>query len=82
MSNSGAFIPSIYRYTQTEASTDWVIVHNLGSNGSAGVPIVDVYMDVNGQKAKVIPKIVTINSKNSVTVTFGEPQTGEAIIVV
>lgn len=82
MARNGAFIPSIFRYTQTTPSTDWVIEHNLGTNGSTGVPIVDVYMNLNGQKTKVIPNITTMNNKNSITVIFNEPQTGEAVVIV
>lgn len=76
------FHPSIFRYEQNTPATDWVIQHNLGNNGSTGVPMVDVYMMLDGSLQKVSPEIVTMNDKNSVTVTFKQPQTGFAVVIV
>ena len=81
-------IPSIYRHTQAVASATWTITHNLGGNGSTGIPIVDCYVTDNGHPSKIIPASVTIplvnnlSDKNSVVVTFSTPRAGEAIVVV
>ena len=76
------FNPSIFRYTQTVASADWVIQHNLGNNGSTGIPMVDAFIESNGQLTKVLPQITTMNDANSVTLTFTSPQTGFAVVIV
>jgi len=54
---------------------------HYGANGSAGIPIVDVFIDVDGTTQKVIAN-VTMNDKNNVTVSFAQPQTGYAIVIV
>lgn len=77
-----AFIPSIYRYVQAVAESTWVITHNLATNGSDGVPIVDAYITVNGATQKVIPSSVTMNSPNQVTLVFNQAYAGEAIVIV
>jgi hypothetical protein len=87
------FTPSTFKFTQAEAATTWNIAHNLGNNcrrvgaGSApsmgmGIPIVDVFILNNGQLSKVIPASIVMVDANNVTITFGEPQSGFAQIVV
>jgi hypothetical protein len=76
------FSPSIFRYTQASASSSWAIAHNLGTNGSTGIPVVDAYIYVSGVLTKVIPSSTTMNDKNTVTLTFAQPQTGVAIVIV
>lgn len=76
------FNPSIFRYTQATASDTWVIAHNIGTNGSTGIPIVDAYIYVSGVLTKVIPSVTTMNDANTVTLSFAQPQTGEAIVIV
>jgi hypothetical protein len=79
----GLCIPSIYRHTQSVASDTWVITHNLGSNGSQGIPIVDIFIDDgSGAIVKIIAAGVEMTSANVVTVTFAEPRAGEAVIIV
>lgn len=79
----GLCIPSIYRHTQAVASDTWVITHNLGSNGSQGIPIVDIFItDGDGAILKIIASGVQITSANVVTVVFSEPRSGEAVIIV
>ena len=75
-------IPSIYRHTQATADTIWKVQHDLGGNGSQGVPIVDCYVTDNGFPSKIIPARVEIVDKNNVWITFSAPRVGEAIIVV
>ena len=75
--------PSIYRHVQAVASDTWVITHNLGSNGSTGLPVVDIFIDNGaGTITKVIAAGVEKTSSNVVTVTFAEPRVGEAVIIV
>lgn len=73
---------TIYSHTQSSASSTWTIEHNLSGNGSAGYPIVDVVVDYNGAKTKMIPYQVTVTDKNTVTVSFSEPFTGSATVLV
>jgi hypothetical protein len=78
----GLLIPAVYRHTQDVASDTWTIVHNLGSNGGQGLPIVDVAIDVNGTPSKIIPADVTKVDANTVVVTFGSALAGSAIVIV
>jgi len=73
--------PSVYRHEQSVASADWVIHHSLGGNGSKGVPIVDVFIDINSQLTKVNPVEIKYTDANTVTVTHSRPKTGIAIIL-
>ena len=76
-------IPSVYRHTQSTPSTSWVIQHNLGGNGSQGVPMVEVLWDVGGgQLQKLVPAGIEMTDKNTVTVTFNTARAGQAIILV
>lgn len=75
-------IPAIYRHTQATASALWTIPHNLGGNGSQGIPIVDCYVTDNGYPSKIIPASVEIIDKNTVHVTFSAARAGEALVVV
>jgi hypothetical protein len=75
-------IPSIYRHTQAIAASTWAITHNLGGNGSTGIPIVDCYVTDNGYPSKIIPSRVEMVDKNNITVLFSVPRTGEAVIIV
>jgi hypothetical protein len=76
------YSPSIYRHEQATPLQIWTIVHNLGSNGSQGIPIVDVYIPDNGSLSKIIPGETTIVDKNTVTLSFAEPRAGLALIIV
>jgi hypothetical protein len=82
MATSKKVIPAIYRHTQATAALIWEISHNLGGNGSQGVPIVDCYITDNGYPSKIIPSRVEIVDRNTVWVTFSTARAGEAIIVV
>lgn len=78
----GNLVPSIYRHTQSVASTTWTIVHNLGGNGGQGVPAVDVLVPINGVDTKIMPDQITKTDSNTVTVTFSTARTGTAIVIV
>ncbi len=75
-------IPSVYRHTQSTASDTWVIQHNLGGNGSQGVPMVEVLWDNGGQLQKLVPAGIEMTDRNTVTITFNSARTGQAIILV
>lgn len=77
------FIPSIYRHEQSTASTVWTIVHNLGTNGGQGVPVVDVSVDVGGTLTKILPNKIEAPNYNTVVIEFdGDAYTGVATIIV
>jgi hypothetical protein len=76
------YTPSIFRHTQATPLQVWTIVHNLGANGSQGIPIVDVYILDNGAMSKIIPGETTIVDKNTVALSFAEPRAGLALIIV
>lgn len=65
-----------YTHSQTVASTSWVITHNLGTNA----PVVDCWVDVLGNKTKILPLSVVATSDVQVTITFSSAYTGEAFV--
>ena len=65
-----------YTHEQTDASTTWTIVHNIG-----GYPIVDAYTVHNGETLKIIPSAVTYVDPNTCTLTFLAPRSGFATVV-
>ena len=75
-------IPSIYRHTQAVEANVWQITHNLGGNGSQGIPIVDCFIIDNGVPSKIIPSLVEKVDLNTVYITFAAPRSGEAVIIV
>lgn len=76
------FVPSIYRHEQPVASTIWTIPHNLGTNGSQGVPVVDVYITELGQTYKIIPASVTRLTMHTIQLTFSSAKAGFAIVLI
>jgi hypothetical protein len=77
------FIPSTFRYEQITPSSVWTIVHNLGNNGSQGVPIVDVFVNKDGNLAKIMPSKILIQDNNTVVIEFDVGAfTGVAHIIV
>lgn len=74
-------IPSVYRHTQSIASTTWTVVHNLGGGGGTGIPIVDVLIDSGGSTVKVMPLQINIVDRNTVTIEFSTAQSGIAVVV-
>jgi len=63
-------------HTQTTASNTWVVDYRFD-----GYPVVDVLIDVNGVKTKILPASVTRTSTGTVTITFTSPQTGVARVI-
>lgn len=66
-----------YQYTQTSPSNSWVIEHKL----NILYPVIDVYVYVNSELTKIIPKDIIVNSNLQVTIEFSTPYTGVARIV-
>lgn len=75
-------IPSIYRHDQTEASTEWTIVHNLGGANGEAIPVVDVFITSGGVLQKIIPAATIIADRNTVIVRFSGAHAGEAVVIV
>lgn len=63
-------------HTQTTASNSWVIDY-----GFDGYPVVDVLVDIDGVKTKIIPASVVRTSTATVTITFTSPRTGVARVI-
>ena len=66
---------TVFQHVQTTPSTEWVIDHWLGR-----YPVVDVYVDNNGEKRLAIPLNVNVDSMNKCTVYFSQPQSGIATV--
>lgn len=64
-----------YHHTQTVSSNTWVIAHSLDI-----YPIIDVFVDINGEQQKIIPMSVEYTDANTCTVNFSTPQTGFATL--
>lgn len=77
-----SMVPSMYTHTQSTASTEWVILHNLGGSGGHGIPIIDVLVSENGNMVKMMPEDITIVDQYTATLTFSSPQSGVAIVIV
>ena len=72
---------SKYTHVQSAAATEWVVQHNLGDNGGQGLPIVDIFINVNGSLVRILTSVEVLD-KHSLKISFSEPQTGTAFIVV
>lgn len=68
-------IAKTYEHVQTSASTTWVIVHNLNL-----YPVVDIFVDHEGEKHKILPLSVEYTNANTCTITFSTPRTGLATV--
>lgn len=68
-------VATVFQHVQADPSMEWVIEHWQG-----GYPIVDVYVEVDGSIAKIIPASVTYNNPNQVTVGFTIPRSGFAAV--
>lgn len=76
------FSPSVYRHEQVSPAVVWSIEHNLGNNGGAGIPIVDVFITDNSEQVKIIPARIEKIDANTVEVEFTAPTAGTAIVLV
>lgn len=62
-----------YDHSQVSPSMNWIINHNLGHP-----PVVDVVIDFEGSRQKVMPLSVEHSTVNQTTVKFSAVQTGSA----
>ena len=65
-----------HEHTQSVASDTWVITHNLGTMA----PIIDVYVEHNGQQEKILPFAVRAISNTTAHVVFSSARTGKAMV--
>lgn len=65
-----------YTHDQESATDVWTINHNLGRQ-----VIVDVFVDFQGNREKILPKSIVVVSDNTLRVTFSRPFTGSARVV-
>jgi hypothetical protein len=63
-------------FNQVAPSTSWVIVHDLNTK----VPIVDCWIDNNGEQTKIIPSNVVGTDLNTCTITFTSARSGSAVV--
>lgn len=66
-----------FQHVQYDASDTWEIVHNQFTMA----PIVDVYVNVDGNLTKIIPKDVEVIDQSTVRILFTTPRTGVVRIV-
>lgn len=66
-----------YDFTQSSASTTWIINHGLNNSE----PNVDCQTTFGGVFQKVIPLTIVATDANTVTVTFSVARTGKARVI-
>jgi len=65
-----------HTHTQSEPAAEWIVYHNLGTMA----PVVDVYVDHEGKRQKIIPLGVELIDNLSLKVTFTVPRAGVAAV--
>lgn len=65
-----------YSHDQESEASVWTINHNLGRQ-----VIVDVVVDFQGNREKILPKSIIVVNDNTLRVTFSGPFTGSARVV-
>lgn len=68
-------IATVYRHEQSVAATTWTITHGLKD-----YPIIDVFVDYQGEIHKIIPSEITYVDQNTCTVTFTTDYSGFATV--
>lgn len=64
-------------HDQTEAATEWTIVHNLKTLA----PIVDVFIDTGSGLQKIIPLDVLVVDNTTVTIKHSSARTGKVSVI-
>jgi hypothetical protein len=64
-----------YEHLQDTVSDTWVIEHKLNQ-----YPAIDVFVDYDGHRQKIIPAAVEYTSSMVCTITFTQPFTGAATV--
>ena len=62
-------------FIHSSASTTWTIHHS-----APGIPVVDVYCEVDGLIQKIIPVSVIVISPGICEINFSVPRSGTAVI--
>lgn len=65
----------VFEFTQAVASDTWVILHNMKM-----YPIVDVFVEFQGESQKILPSAVTYTDANTCTISFSTPFAGKATL--
>lgn len=68
-------IATAHEHVQDVAASTWTVNHNLGL-----YPIVDIFIDYEGEKHKILPLSVQYTDLNTCTITFSSPRTGFATV--
>ena len=63
-------------FEQSDLSDTWTIVHNL----SVRAPVVDTWLEIDGQIVKIMPDRVEYVNPSTCRVYFTSPQTGTAVV--
>ena len=67
---------AFYDHVQDEAATTWTIDHGLGH-----YPIIDVLVDYQGSRQKVLPLSIISTTADQTLVTFSIALTGSARLI-
>ena len=76
----GYIVASGFKHTQTTPATVWTINHQIGQNNSMAIPMVDVYVTVDGRQEKIIPFRTEMTSKGQLQLEFTSAYSGFALI--
>jgi hypothetical protein len=68
---------NLYTHDQFVGAATWTVAHGLGSL----IVTVEVVIDHNGKREKVLPSETKVIDANTVQVEFLDPQTGTARVV-
>ena len=77
----GRVIPTAIRHTQSSASAEWIIAHNLDFAGNS-IPIIDAFTTTDGVVHKIIPESVEIINRSTARLLFSSDRSGFAIVLV
>lgn len=67
---------STFVYEQVSPSDTWTVVHNL----NVKAPIVDTWLEIDGQIVKVMPERVEFVDLSTCRIHFTSPQIGRAVV--
>lgn len=65
-----------YTHIQTTPVAVWTVQHSIGTM----YPIIDCFIEFNGELVKSIPTSIEATSSSVTTVTWSSPQSGKASI--
>jgi len=65
-----------YKHIQSTPAAVWIIEHGL----STDVPVIDCWLDVDGERVRVIPKTVERIDGSSCKIIFTSDRVGFAVV--